>query len=293
MENAGDFRDEKTGELHGLSRVRSLTQDDSHAFAREDQIGQVVSELVEAAQEIYSQLEMQLKFRLSFRDDSDGYLGEPAQWERAQEMIKDLAKENKLDYYIAEGEAAFYGPKIDFMATDAIGREWQVATIQIDFVLPQRFGLEYISDKGTAACPVMIHCALLGSIERFLSVYIEHTAGKFPTWLAPEQIRIITVNQEDTTVSFAEKIIQQARDLGLRAVIDNDNESVGKKIRAAELMKVPYTIVIGEKEIESGKVVPRVRSDMEVKETHDAHGVEQFLKTVAHEAKTRVSKTSL
>lgn len=293
MENAGDFRDEKTGELHGLSRVRSMTQDDSHAFVREDQIGQVASDLVEAAQEMYGQLDMRLTFRLSFRDDSDGYLGEPALWERAQEMIEGLAKENKLDYYIAEGEAAFYGPKIDFMATDALGREWQVATVQIDFVLPQRFGLEYTAEDGSNARPVMIHCALLGTIERFLSVYIEHTAGKFPVWLAPEQIRVLTVNQEDTTVSFAEKIIQQARELGLRAVLDNDNESVGKKIRTAELMKVPYTIVIGEKEIESSQVVPRVRADMEVRKPHEAHGVEQFLKTVAHEAKTRVTKTSL
>lgn len=293
MEMAGDYRDEKTGELHGLSRVRSFTQDDSHVFAREDQIKHVATDLVDAANEMYSQLGMQLKFRLSFRDEGEGYLGDPALWERAQATIEELARENNLDFFIEEGEAAFYGPKIDFIATDALGRAWQVATVQLDFVQPERFGLEYVSEDGSAKRPVMIHCALLGSIERFLSVYIEHTAGKFPVWLAPEQIRLITVNQEEATVKFAESVLRQARELGLRAHLDNDNESVGKKIRNAELMKVPYTIVLGEKEIETGQVVPRVRRDMEVQKPHDAHGIEQFLKTVANEAKSRVTKTSL
>lgn len=293
MENAGDYRDEKTGELHGLSRVRSFTQDDSHAFVADDQIKTVASGLVEAAQEMYGVFGMELKFRLSFRDEGEGYLGEVALWEKAQSQIEDLAKENNLDYYIEEGEAAFYGPKIDFMATDAIGREWQVATVQLDFVQPERFNLVYTADDGSERQPVMIHCALLGSIERFLSVYIEHTAGKFPVWLAPEQIRIISVNQEEQTVTFAQDIAEQARELGLRVYVDNDNESVGKKIRNAEVMKVPYTIVIGEKEITSGEVVPRVRGDMEVKTPHQAHDIEKFLKTVANEAKTRVSKTSL
>ncbi|HSW79166.1 MAG TPA: threonine--tRNA ligase [Candidatus Saccharimonadales bacterium] len=293
MENAGDFRDEKTGELHGLSRVRSMTQDDSHAFVREDQIGQVASEVVDAAQEMYSQLDMKLKFRLSFRDDGDGYLGDMALWQRAQGMIEDLAKENKLDYFIAEGEAAFYGPKIDFMATDALGREWQVATVQIDFVLPQRFELEYSTADGGVAQPVMVHCALLGTIERFLSVYIEHTGGKFPIWNAPEQIRLATVNQEYQTNEFADKILAQAKELGLRVNLDNSNESVGKKIRNAELMKVPFTVVIGEKEIETGELMPRIRKDLEVNEKHEPHTVEEFLKSVANDAKSRVSKTSL
>jgi threonyl-tRNA synthetase len=293
MENASDYRDEKTGELHGLSRVRAFTQDDSHVFAREDQIKQVATELVEAANEMYGQLDMQLKFRLSFRDDSAGYLGDPKLWERAQTMIEELAKENQLDYFIEEGEAAFYGPKIDFVATDALNREWQVATVQLDFVQPERFGLEYVGEDGASHQPVMIHCALLGSFERFLSVYIEHAAGKFPVWLAPEQVRLITVNQEEKTVAFANEVLEQAKQLGLRVTLDNDNESVGKKIRGAEVMKVPYAIVIGEKEIESGQVVPRVRSDMEVQKPHQAHDIDAFLKTVAHETKGRVNKTSL
>jgi threonyl-tRNA synthetase len=236
---------------------------------------------------------MSLRARLSFRDSSDKYLGEPKLWDEAQSTIRSLAESNSLDYFEAEGEAAFYGPKIDFMATDALGREHQVATIQLDFVQPERFNLEYVAEDGTTKRPVMVHCALLGSIERFLSVYIEHTAGRFPVWAAPEQVRLITVNQEDDTVAFARKVEEQAQALGLRIVVDNDNESVGKKIRNAELMKVPYTVVIGQKEIETGELVPRIRKDIEVSEQHDAHTFEEFLKTVANETKTRVSKTSL
>jgi threonyl-tRNA synthetase len=159
--------------------------------------------------------------------------------------------------------------------------------------MPERFDLEYIDEKGEKQHPVMIHCALLGSIERFLSVYIEHTAGRFPTWVAPEQVRVITVNQEEATVAFANTIVEQAKSLGLRISVDNDNESVGKKIRNAELWKTPYTLVIGEKEIETGEVTPRIRRDMVVNENTQSRTLEEFLKTVAHEVKSRVSKTSL
>jgi threonyl-tRNA synthetase len=294
MENAGDYRDEKKGELHGLSRARSFTQDDSHAFVAEDQVKAVATELVEASKEMYEVFNMELKFRLSFRDDGDGYLGDLKLWEKTQAQIEELAKENKLDYYIEEGEAAFYGPKIDFMATDALGREWQVATVQLDFVQPERFGLEYVSEDGSRQRPVMIHCALLGSIERFLSVYIEHTAGRFPVWLAPEQVRVITVNQQDLITTFADQMAQQMRkDLGLRIEVDNSNESVGKKIRAAELAKVPYVIVVGEKEAKGGDVVPRIRKDMAVSDDEQPVSLGDFMLTVANEAKARVHKTSL
>jgi threonyl-tRNA synthetase len=293
MENAGDYRDEKTGELHGLSRVRSFTQDDSHAFVAEDQIKQVATELVEASREMYSVFNMDLKFRLSFRDDGKGYLGEQKLWDKAQAQIEELAKENNLDYYIEEGEAAFYGPKIDFMATDAIGRQWQVATVQLDFVQPERFNLEFTSKDGSSERPVMIHCALLGSLERFLSVYIEHTAGNFPIWMAPEQIRIITVNQEDATVARAAEIADLAKSHGLRVFVDNDNESVGKKIRASATDKVPYTIVIGEREVNDGVVSPRLRHDIAVIDAQSELHFEQFVQTVVNEAKSRVSKSSL
>jgi threonyl-tRNA synthetase len=287
------YRDEKTGELGGLSRVRSISQDDSHAYCRRDQVEGVVADLIQDVQTLYSTLGMTLRARLSFRDASNKYLGEPALWEEAQATIRSLAEENKLQYFEAEGEAAFYGPKIDFMATDALGREHQVATVQLDFVQPERFQLEYTADDGGVQRPVMVHCALLGSIERFMSVYIEHTAGRFPVWVAPEQLRLISVNQEEDTVGFVSKVVDQAHQLGLRVGVDNSNESVGKKIRSAEIWKVPYTVVIGEKEIASGEVVPRVRNDIEVESPHEPRSIEDFLKTVAHEAKSRVTKTSL
>jgi len=293
LETTTDYRDEKTGELGGLSRVRSITQDDSHVFCRQDQIEAEINNLLAAAQELYETVGMKLRVRLSYRDDSDNYLGAKELWESAQQQLKNAVIANKLDYFEETGEAAFYGPKVDFMATDALGREHQVATVQLDFVQPERFELEYAAEDDTRPHPVMIHCALLGSIERFLAVYIEHTAARFPVWLAPEQIRLATVNQEKETLAFADKVARQAETLGLRLTTDSSNESVGKKIRAAELAKVPYTVVIGEKEIASGGVVPRVRSDMAVQSGAQTVSVDEFLKTVAHEAKGRVHKTSL
>lgn len=293
LETTTDYRDEKTGELGGLNRVRAITQDDSHVFCRKDQIEQEIDNLLDAANELYATVGMDLRVRLSYRDESDDYLGAQELWNSAQEQLKNAIIASKLNYFEQIGEAAFYGPKIDFMATDALGREHQVATVQLDFVQPERFGLEYVAEDGSKQTPVMIHCALLGSIERFMAVYIEHTAGKFPVWLAPEQIRVATVNQEEATILFANAIARQAKALGLRLVIDNDSESVGKKIRTAELAKVPYTLVIGDKEIESKEVTPRIRKDMAVKSDSVSFGVGEFLKTVANEAKSRVHKTSL
>ena len=293
LETTTVYRDEKSGELGGLNRVRSITQDDSHVFCRQDQIEAEINNLLAAAGELYSVVDMKLRVRLSYRDDGDGYLGSEELWQSAQEQLKNAVVAADLDYFEQDGEAAFYGPKIDFMATDALGREHQVATVQLDFVQPERFGLEYVADDDSRITPVIIHCALLGSVERFLAVYIEHTAGRFPVWLAPEQIRVISVNQEEPTVAFAAKLAEQADELGLRLHVDNSNESVGKKIRAAEVAKVPYTVVIGQKEIEGGGVVPRIRKDMAVSDSEQPIGIEQFLQTVANEAKTRVSKTSL
>lgn len=293
LETTAVYRDEKSGELGGLSRVRSITQDDSHIFCREDQIEEEINNTLAAASELYTAVGMKLRVRLSYRDKSDAYLGDAGLWQSAQAQLKNAVLANELEYFEQEGEAAFYGPKIDCMVTDAIGREHQLATIQLDFVQPERFGLEYTNQDGSLRQPVMLHTALLGSVERFLSVYIEHTAGKFPVWLAPEQVRLITVNQEEPTVTFAEKIRERAQELGLRVAVDSDNESVGKKIRNAELMKVPYTIVIGQKEIETGELVPRVRKDMEVSAEHESRTVEEFLGTVVHEVKSRTSKTSL
>jgi threonyl-tRNA synthetase len=293
MESTLQYRDEKKGELNGLSRVRAISIDDAHVFCMLEQIEAEFTSIMSMIKDMYGVLGMEFKARLSFRDDSDAYLGDKADWEKAQAIIEDVARKLGIDYFVETGEAAFYGPKIDIMVTDALGREWQCATQQLDFVQPERFGLSYVAADGSEQRPVMIHKALLGSFERFLAVYIEHTAGRFPVWLAPEQIRVITVNQEDPVTAFADKLAGQARELGLRVEVDNSNESVGKKIRAAEIAKVPYTVVIGEKEVAGGEVVPRVRKDMAVQGEPAAVGVEQFLKTVAHEAKSRVHKTSL
>ena len=294
LETTTVYRDEKSGELGGLSRVRSITQDDSHAFCRPDQINETIDQLLSAAHELYSSVGMSLRVRLSYRDDSDAYLGDADLWASAQDQLKQAVVSNDLDYFEETGEAAFYGPKIDFMATDAIGREHQVATVQLDFVMPGRFGLEYTDEHGAKQAPVMIHCALLGSIERFLSVYIEHTGGRFPLWLAPEQLRIIQVKDSDEVKNFVAGLRAKAVECGIRAVVDDSNESVGKKIRAAATFKVPYSLVIGEKEVAEGTLTPRVRDDLAADGREDrSYDVDQFFASLANEVRGRVSTSSL
>lgn len=285
LETTTDYRDEKTGELQGLSRVRSLTQDDSHAFCREDQIEATVKELIEAAQQMYKTLGMELVFRLSFRDDGEGYLGDEVLWDKAQAMIENMAKAEKLNYEVALGDAAFYGPKIDFLAKDVLGRVWQVATVQLDFVMPERFKLGYVDEKGETQRPVMIHCALLGSIERFLAIYIEHTRGRFPVWLAPEQVRFATLNDDDKIRAKTQEFLKMAQEAGVRATIDDSNDTVGKKIAEAEHMRVPYMIVVGPKELADGTVTPRVRSDLG-KEL-EARSIDDFLESVVLQSRQR------
>ncbi len=270
LETTTDYRDEKTGELGGLNRVRSLTQDDSHVFARPDQIEQEINNLLASARELYGTLGMKLRVRLSYRDEGEGYLGELSLWETAQEQLKQAVIANELEYFEQDGEAAFYGPKIDFMATDAIGREHQVATVQLDFVQPERFGLSYTDTEGNAAQPVMIHCALLGSIERFLSVFIEHTAGWFPFWAAPEQIRILTIN--DTVLEYVEEVkavlndtvlMKPVRYNELRISLDDRNESLGKKIREAAKAKIPVQLIIGAQDKDARQVSVRTQQGEE------------------------------
>jgi len=270
LETTTDYRDEKTGELGGLNRVRSLTQDDSHVFCRPDQIEQEINNLLSAAQELYGTIDMKLRVRLSYRDGSDAYLGERELWASAQNQLKSAVEKVGLDYFEQEGEAAFYGPKIDFMATDAIGREHQVATVQLDFVQPQRFGLEYTDRDGNFTTPVMIHCALLGSIERFLSVFIEHTGGWFPFWAAPEQVRILTINDtvldyvdEITTILSGVTLMQPVKYNEVRFTTDIRNESIGKKIREATVVKIPTQIIVGPKDKEQRIVSVRTRAGEE------------------------------
>ena len=265
MESTTDYRDEKSGELGGLSRVRSLTQDDTHVFCRKEQIKAEIQNLVGIVRELYTVVGMsKLRARLSYRNDEDKYLGDKSLWEMAQAQIKEAAIENGLDYFEMEGEAAFYGPKIDFMAEDAIGREHQVATIQLDFVQPERFGLTFVNENGEKEQPVMIHHATLGSIERFMSVFIEHTSGWFPFWCAPEQVRILTVN--DQVLDYVEKIKQILSEVtletplkhnDLRYTSDVSDESLGKKIKRAVSMKTPVLLIVGERDKEDGTVSVR------------------------------------
>lgn len=266
LETTMVYRDERKGELGGLSRVRAITQDDSHVFCTEDQVGDIFGELIASAKDLYKKVDMKLKLRLSFRDDSDGYIGTPEMWAKAEKAIKDMADKFEMDYYIGEGEAAMYGPKMDFMAVDALDREWQLATVQLDYAMPARFHLEYTDADGSKKTPIMIHCALIGSIERFMSVYLEHTAGWLPMWCAPENIRILTVNNQ--VADYVSKITSILDDVELndplphnklRYTIDDSADSLGKKIRRATGMKIPCVIIVGPKDVESNMVSVRLR----------------------------------
>lgn len=287
LETTTDYRDEKTGELGGLNRVRSLTQDDSHVFCRPDQIASEVNSLLECARELYGTLGMKLRVRLSYRDDSDAYLGDKELWMSAQSQLKEAVVQSGLEYFEQDGEAAFYGPKIDFMATDAIGREHQLATVQIDFVQPERFKLEYTDEQGNAAQPIMVHSATLGSLERFLSVYIEHVGGWFPFWIAPEQIRILTIN--DQVMEYVNEIrelldsvvlMRPVKYNELRYTVDSRNESLGKKIREATAWKIPVQFIIGQKDAEAREISIRTQKGEQKLELTN---LKQYLESLANE----------
>lgn len=270
LETTMVYRDERKGELGGLSRVRAITQDDSHVFCTEDQVGDVFGELIESAKDLYHKINMKLRLRLSFRDDSDGYIGTPEMWNKAEHAIQEMADKFEMDYFIGKGEAAMYGPKMDFMAVDALGREWQLATVQLDYAMPARFHLEYTDADGTKKTPIMVHCALIGSIERFMSVYLEHTAGWLPMWCAPENVRILTVN--DQVSEYVKEITgildSTALDVPLannyiRYSVDFATDSLGKKIRRATAMKIPCILIIGPKDADEKTVSIRLRDKEE------------------------------
>ena len=270
LETTMVYRDERKGELGGLSRVRAITQDDSHVFCTDDQVGEIFGELIESAKDLYAKVGMKLRLRLSFRDDGDGYIGAPEMWQKAESAIQKMADKYEMNYFVGVGEAAMYGPKMDFMAEDALGREWQLATVQLDYALPERFNLEYVAEDGSKKRPVMIHCALVGSIERFMSVFIEHTAGWFPFWCAPEQVRILTVN--DTVSDYVDKIKETLQTVVLDAPVKNNflryevdetSESLGKKIRRATEMKIPCVLIVGPKDAEEGVVSVRLKDKEE------------------------------
>jgi threonyl-tRNA synthetase len=263
FEPATVYRDEKTGQLSGLTRVRSITQDDGHIYCRVDKIEAEAQIMVDIIQSFYSTMGLLegYKVRLSLRDnDASKWLGEEKNWEKAQQALINVCKNNNLPYFEGPGEAAFYGPKLDFMFKDAIGRDHQLATIQCDFVQPDRFKLSFVNEEGKDEMPVVIHRAIAGSLERFLGVAIEHFAGAFPVWLSPVQVSIVPVKAELHN-EFANKVYEALKAKNIRVELDDRNESLGKRIRAAKEMKTPYVIVIGDKEKTSGNLTIETRGE--------------------------------
>lgn len=284
FEPATVYRDEKTGQLSGLTRVRSITQDDGHLFCRVTQIKEEVTTIVSIIKQFYTTMGMMEGYWVSLSvrgDDKSKYLGTDEAWNTAENALEDAAKANGLNYKRIEGEAAFYGPKLDFMFKDAIGRQWQLATIQCDFNLPERFDLSFINEKGEKERPVVIHRAIAGSLERFMGIMIEHFAGTFPLWLAPEQIRVVPVS--DTFSAYGESVAATLRKAGLRAKFDSGSDSMGKKVRNAEQAHVNYILVVGEKEQTEGSVSVR---NYKTKEQAEA-SLEAFVETMKNEASNR------
>ena len=255
------YRQEKAGVLHGLLRVRGFTQDDAHIFCRPDQIKEEVIKVLDFVFEIMTDFGFhELEIELSTQPENS--MGEQKNWDTATQALKDSLEAKGIKYKIDEGGGAFYGPKIDIKLKDAIGRQWQCGTVQCDFNLPERFELKYIDENGAQARPIMLHRALLGSLERFIGTMIEHYAGNFPAWLAPTQVIIIPIKTEQN--DFASKIKADLKSNNVRVLIDNSNETLGKRIREATLKKVPYVLVIGQKELESSQVSVRKRSGVDL-----------------------------
>ncbi len=275
------YRYEKSGELHGLTRPRGFTQDDAHIICTEDQLFQEVVSALELVQYIYKTLGMEdLKFKLSVRDPKniDKYFGENKDWEKAEKSLKDaINKFSSSGYEVDEGGAVFYAPKIDIDAVDAVGRSWQLSTIQVDFNLPYRFDMTYIDEKGEEKTPFMIHRALLGSLERFLGVYIEHTEGNFPVWLSPKQVLVIPVSEKFT--DYAEKIVSVLKKEKVRVSLSGENDTLGKKIRNGEVQKVPYLLVVGEREEKENTVSVRYRGKNE-----GVVSIDDFVKKIKKES---------
>ncbi|MDR9417361.1 threonine--tRNA ligase [Gracilimonas sp.] len=250
------YRYEQSGELSGLSRVRGFTQDDAHIYCTHDQLKQEIKNTIELTQFVFNTFGMPVDIRLSYRDENEKkYGGNTEYWDRAQKEIKEVADEMELDYKIAPGEASFYGPKIDFIIRDAIGRKWQLGTVQVDYVMPERFDLTYVGSDNEKHRPVIIHRAPFGSMERFTSILIEHFAGDFPVWLSPEQVRILPISDDQN--AYAEFCYERLKKLDVRVELDTRSEQIGGKIRDAETSKVPYMLIVGAKEVENETVSVR------------------------------------
>lgn len=280
------YRYEQSGELHGLTRVRGFTQDDAHIFCRPDQLKEEFIKVIDIVLYIFKTLDFKdYTAQISLRDpeNKEKYIGSDENWEKAESAIIEAAAEKGLKTVVELGEAAFYGPKLDFMVRDAIGRKWQLGTIQVDYNLPERFDLEYVGADDKKYRPVMIHRAPFGSMERFVAVLIEHTGGKFPLWLAPEQAVILPVSEKHN--DYAKKVVDLLNNNDIRASIDDRNETIGKKIRENELKRVPFLLIVGEKEVESGKVSVRKQGGEDL----GTMSVEEFTELITNEVKRQIS----
>ena len=252
------YRQEKAGVLHGLLRVRGFTQDDAHIYCRPDQLKDEILDVIDFVFKVSKDFQFDdLEIELSTQPEK--FIGSQEDWDLATDTLRASLEEKKIDYKVNEGDGAFYGPKIDFKVKDALGREWQCATIQCDFSLPERFHLTYIDEDGSKKQPIMIHRAILGSVERFLGTLIEHFAGAFPAWLAPTQAIIIPIS--DKHDDFAASVKEDLQKAGLRVIIDARNESLNKRIREGTVKKVPYLLIVGDKEVEASKVAVRKYGD--------------------------------
>ncbi len=277
------YRDEQSGEISGLSRVRAFTQDDAHVFCRMGQVKEEFLKIWDIIHEFYPTFGFNLNVRLSRHDPAhaEKYLGDTKRWELAESMLRDIAKEKKAEVIDGLGEAAFYGPKLDFLAKDSIGREWQVATIQLDMNMPERFGLTCINEEGKKEGIVMIHAAIMGSIERFLSVLIEHTAGLFPVWLAPVQVVVVPIS--DKHEAYAKEVMEAFTKARIRAELSPANETLGKRVRAAEVQKIPLVAVMGDKEATDKTVAVRKHGS----KANDTKPLDAFIKEVQDSVQKR------
>ena len=285
IEQTMQYRDEKPGQIGGLQRTRGFTVDDGHTFCTVDQIQKEADLIAEVIEKFYQNLGLwgDHWVSLSVRDPKtpEAYIGDPDDWQMAEEMLQKVSDDRGLGAKRMEGEAALYGPKLDFMFKDALGRETQLATIQLDFAMPKRFELSYTDKDGSDKSPVMIHRAILGSFERFMMILIEHFAGAFPLWLAPEQVRVLPISEK--FVDYAGQIKDQLKQANIRVALDDSNESLGKRIRNSELYKIPYTVIVGEKEQESGTLAVRKYSQGDL----GSSNVEEFITTLVENIKNK------
>ena len=282
-ENTTVYRNEKSGELSGLLRVKNLTQDDTHHFIRPDQIEseiEMIFGLIEKTYKVFGFNDYKVEISVRDPKDKEKYFGADEVWQKAEEILIKSVKKWGVKHSIVEGEAAFYGPKIDFRAKDSLGREWQLTTVQLDFNQPENFDMNYVGEDGKLHKVVVIHVAIFGSFERFMGVIIEHYEGAFPLWLSPVQVKVLPIS--DKHLEYSKTVLKELMDAGIRVEIDESNETLGKKIRDAKMMKVPYLLVIGDKEVESSEVTVENR-----KEKVGAMNTEKFLDLIQKEIKEK------